>query len=121
MSEKDNKITDENKNAGKPAEVYAEKAETKAPEISSEEMKTLALAYARYLAEKKLKPGDATFVEPEELIEKSKTEAEKAEPAPAVSAAEKEENAPETKPSTAPEKRSAEMTKEEKMKAVDME
>lgn len=121
LSEKDNKITDENKNAGKPAEVYAEKAETKAPEISSEEMKTLALAYARYLAEKKLKPGDATFVEPEELIEKSKTEAEKAEPAPAVSAAEKEENAPETKPSAAPEKSSGEMTKEEKMKALALE
>lgn len=121
LSEKDNKTTDENKNAGKPAEVYAEKAETKAPEISSEEMKTLALAYARYLAEKKLKPGDATFVEPEELIEKSKTEAEKAEPAPAVSAAEKEENAPETKPSAAPEKSSGEMTKEEKMKALAME
>ena len=121
LSEKDNKITDENKNAGKPAEVYAEKAETKAPEISSEEMKTLALAYARYLAEKKLKPGDATFVEPEELIEKSKTEAEKAEPAPAISAAEKEENAPETKPSAAPEKSSGEMTKEEKMKALAME
>ena len=121
LSEKDNKITDENKNAGKLAEVYAEKAETKAPEISSEEMKTLALAYARYLAEKKLKPGDATFVEPEELIEKSKTEAEKAEPAPAVSAAEKEENAPETKPSAAPEKSSGEMTKEEKMKALALE
>ena len=121
LSEKDNKITDENKNAGKPAEVYAEKAETKAPEISSEEMKALALAYARYLAEKKLKPGDATFVEPEELIEKSKTEAEKAEPAPAVSAAEKEENAPETKPSAAPEKSSGEMTKEEKMKALALE
>ena len=121
MSEKDNKITDENKNAGKPAEVYAEKAETKAPEISSEEMKALALAYARYLAEKKLKPGDATFVEPEELIEKSKTEAEKAEPAPAVSAAEKVENASETKPSAAPEKSSGEMTKEEKMKALALE
>ena len=121
LSEKDNKITDENKNAGKPAEVYAEKAETKAPEISSEEMKTLALAYARYLAEKKLKPGDATFVEPEELIEKSKTEAEKAEPAPAVSAAEKVENASETKPSAAPEKSSGEMTKEEKMKALALE
>ncbi|MBR0379210.1 MAG: peptidoglycan DD-metalloendopeptidase family protein, partial [Mogibacterium sp.] len=76
---------------------------------------------ARYLAEKKLKPGDATFVEPEELIEKSKTEAEKAEPAPAVSAAEKEENAPETKPSAAPEKSSGEMTKEEKMKALALE
>ena len=136
MSEKDNKTTDENKNAGKPAEVYAEKAETKVPEISSEEMKTLALAYARYLAEKKLKPGDATFVEPEELIEKSKTEAEKAEPSPAVLAAEKEENVPEyaaapeekktedvaaEKPAAAPEKSSGEMTKEEKMKALALE
>ena len=121
LSEKDNKITDENKSAGKPAEVYAEKAETKAPEISSEEMKALALAYARYLAEKKLKPGDATFVEPEELIEESKTEAETTEPAPAVSAAEKAENVPETKPSAAPEKISGEMTKEEKMKALALE
>ena len=52
----------------KPVEVYAERAETKAPELSQDDMKSLALAYAKYLAEKSLKPGDATFVDPEELM-----------------------------------------------------
>ncbi|MBQ6315000.1 MAG: peptidoglycan DD-metalloendopeptidase family protein [Mogibacterium sp.] len=57
-------------------EVYAEIAETKAPEPSEEELHALALAYARYLAEKNLEPGDVTFVEPEELLEEAETEAE---------------------------------------------
>ena len=39
MSEKDKKKTEENKNPAKPAEVYAEKAETVEEEISPEEMK----------------------------------------------------------------------------------
>ena len=52
MSEKDSKKPEENKNAAKPVEVYSEKAETEAPELSPEEMKALALAYAKYLAEK---------------------------------------------------------------------
>jgi hypothetical protein len=58
---------EENKKERKPVEVYAERAETKAPEISQEEMQALASAYAKYLAGKNLKPGEATFVEPEEI------------------------------------------------------
>ena len=62
---------EENKKAGRPVEVYSEKAETQAPEISQDDMKSLALAYARFLAKKDLKPGDATFIEPEELLGQS--------------------------------------------------
>ena len=58
---------EENKQGRKPAEVYSEKAETKAPELDSDEMKALALAYAKYLKEKGLAPGEATFVESEDL------------------------------------------------------
>lgn len=49
-------------------DVYVEKAEVPAPEHSEEELKALALAYAKYLAEQDKKPGDATFIEPEELL-----------------------------------------------------
>jgi len=93
LSEKDNKITEENKEQKKPAEVWSEKAESKSPEISPEEMKTLASAYAKYLAEKKMKPGDATFIEPEELTGKApEVKAEAAAETPA-----KKPAAPETK------------------------
>ena len=67
MSEKKEDKKTENNKSRKPVEVYAEKAETKAPELSADEMKALALAYAKYLNAKGLTPGDATFVEPEEL------------------------------------------------------
>ena len=89
-------------------EVYAERAETKAPEHSSEELKALALAYARYLAEKNMAPGDATFVDPEELLadNESSTAEESEEPSevteePAETAASEDEagiinEAPET-------------------------
>ncbi len=93
MSEKDNKVTEENKGQKKPAEVWSEKAESKSPEISPEEMKTLASAYAKYLAEKKMKPGDATFIEPEELTGKApEVKAEATAETPA-----KKPAAPETK------------------------
>ncbi|MBQ6388016.1 MAG: peptidoglycan DD-metalloendopeptidase family protein [Mogibacterium sp.] len=49
-------------------EIYAERAETEPQEITEEEMQTLALAYAKYLAEHNIKPGEATFIEPEELM-----------------------------------------------------
>ena len=59
-----------------PVKVYSELAETQAPELSEAEMQALALAYARYLAEKGLKPGDATFTEPEELLQDAEKPAE---------------------------------------------
>ena len=61
-------VKETNKRNGGPVEVYAEKAETKAPDVRAEEMKALALAYAKYLKEKGLEPGDATFTDTEELI-----------------------------------------------------
>ena len=133
LSEKDNKKTEENKNAAKPVEVYSEKAETEAPELSPEEMKALALAYAKYLAEKSLKPGDATFVEPDELMEEGKAETETAAPAASeAQAAEKPEDvqetpeAPETETATETEEPAKETeapveTKEDRMKALALE
>jgi murein DD-endopeptidase MepM/ murein hydrolase activator NlpD len=65
----------------KKVEVYAEKAEQKEAELQVEDVRAAALAYAKYLKEKGLKPGDATFTSPEELgvatVEKEKKEKEK--------------------------------------------
>ena len=47
----------------KPVEVYAEKGETRLPEASPEELKALASAYAKYLAEHDIKPGELTFTD----------------------------------------------------------
>ena len=47
----------------KPVEVYAERGASEMPEASPEEMKALALAYAKYLAENDLEPGDPTFTD----------------------------------------------------------
>ena len=77
---------EKNKNAKKPVKVYAEKAETKVPELSQDDMKALALAYAKYLAEKDLKPGDATFVDPEDLIKADAPAEAEAEAAPDMKA-----------------------------------
>ena len=59
----------------KPVEVYAERAETKMPDADPEELKALALAYAKYLAEHDIKPGDPTFTDsiPEEVIEEAES------------------------------------------------
>ena len=51
----------------KPAEVYSEIAEPEMPEIDDAQIRALALAYARYLKDHNLAPGDATNVEPEEI------------------------------------------------------
>lgn len=78
----DNKFTEE-KNTEKnietaerktpsPVPVYAERAETVLPDTDTEDLKALALAYANYLAEHNIKPGEPTFTdsipeEPEEI------------------------------------------------------
>lgn len=51
-----------------PVPVYAERAVTPEPEVNEEELKALALAYAKYLAEQGLVPGEPTFTDtiPEE-------------------------------------------------------
>ena len=73
---KDNKETD-NKKDRQEVEVYAEIAETKPEELS--DVKGVALAYAKYLKDKGLKPGDATFATDEDLeIETSSSETEAA-------------------------------------------
>lgn len=51
----------------KKVEVYAEKAATEKAELEVEDVRAAALAYAKYLREKGLEPGDATFTSPEEL------------------------------------------------------
>lgn len=63
----------------KPVEVYAEKGETKLPELSPEELKAVALAYAKYLAEHDMEPGEPTFTDTIPDTEE-KTEADNAEP-----------------------------------------
>lgn len=51
----------------KEVEVYSEKAESKSPDLTEDEIKALASAYAKYLKDHELAPGDASFVEPEDL------------------------------------------------------
>ena len=46
-----------------PVPVYAERAETVLPEADGDELKALALSYARYLAEHDLHPGEPTFTD----------------------------------------------------------
>jgi hypothetical protein len=61
-----------------PVPVYAERAETVLPEANSDELKALALSYARYLAEHNMHPGEPTFTDSVPEID---TEAEKVETA----------------------------------------
>lgn len=74
-------------------EVYAEKSVTAPPEHTEEELRALALAYAKYLNKQELKPGDATFVEPEELLEAEPIQEET--PEPLAEEAEQEQEEPE--------------------------
>ena len=60
-------IKKNNDEESQPAEVYSEIAEPEMPEIDDAQIRALALAYARYLKEHDLAPGDATYVEPEEI------------------------------------------------------
>ena len=60
-------IKKNNEEESQPAEVYSEIAEPEMPEIDDAQIRALTLAYARYLKEHDLVPGDATYVEPEEI------------------------------------------------------
>ena len=110
MTDKDIEVTTVNNEAEdeetKPAEVYSEKADVEAPVLDSEQIKAAALAYAKYLREQGLIPGDATFVEPEEIgvdLEEKTAEAE--------------EKAPEQKKEEAPKKKAGkERKKKQKAK-----
>ena len=73
--------TDNMKDAAKqaqPVPVYAERAETVLPEVDEDELKALALSYARYLAEHGMQPGDPTFTDsvPEEKPEDTAAESD---------------------------------------------
>ena len=95
----------------KPVEVYAERGETKLPEVSPEELKALALAYAKYLAEHDMEPGEPTFTDsvPEETaVQDADTEPEKAsEPEETAVSPEAQQEEAETDPAE-PEQEEAE-------------
>ena len=97
----------------KPVEVYAEKGETKLPEASPEELKALALAYAKYLAEHDIEPGEPTFTDEiqEEAAQEEVTTAEAEEVIPAEPVEEKpaEKEPAEKQPKTAAAKKSAKL------------
>ena len=63
---KDENIKPEEKTGPIPAPVYAERAETVMPTLDPEELKALALSYARYLADHDMQPGELTFTDSEE-------------------------------------------------------
>ena len=89
-----------------PVPVYAERAETVLPEEDGDELRALALSYARYLAAHDMRPGDPTFTDSEEGMEPAaeEPEQEKAEetvqpeaaeePEPPADTAEEEAEAP---------------------------
>lgn len=76
---------EEQEQEAQPVEVTADLAEPEVPEVDEARMRALALAYARYLKENDMKPGEPTFVEEEELgipeIEEEAPEAEETEEA----------------------------------------
>ncbi len=61
----------------KPVEVYVERGETTQEDFDQDLMKEAAAVYARYLKEKGLEPGAATFVDPEQLSVKLEAETQK--------------------------------------------
>ena len=65
---KDENNKPEEKTGPTPAPVYAERAETSMPTLDPEEMKALALSYARYLAEHDMAPGEPTFTDSDEVV-----------------------------------------------------
>ena len=73
-----------------PVPVYAERAETVLPEADGDELKALALSYARYLAEHDLHPGEPTFTD---SVPDTEPEEEPAEEEPAEDKAEEPEKA----------------------------
>ena len=129
MTDKDIEVTTVNNEAEdeetKPVEVYSEKADTEAPDLDSEQIKAAALAYAKYLREQGLIPGEATFVEPEEIgvdLEEEKAEPEaEAEEAKIEETEEakvaSEEKDPKKKKEPAPKKKAGKDLRKKKQKA----
>lgn len=67
------------KNTAGAREVYAQLAETDTPHCTDEELKALAVAYAKYLAEHELVPGDVTFTDEEDSFSETEPAAETVE------------------------------------------
>lgn len=117
MTDKDTEVKTINTEAEdeetRPAEVYAETAEEQAPDLDEEQIKAAALAYAKYLRDMGLEPGDATFADPEELgvdLEEKKPDEDPEEP----ENPEKTEEPAEAEPEKAEEPTEQEPQKEEK-------
>lgn len=112
-------LNTEDNEENKPVEVYSETAETEVPDLDDEQIRAAALAYAKYLREKGLKPGEATFVEPEDLgvdLEEKKaveTEEENPEEAEEPKTGEEEPEAEEQKPEDEAEEKKEEEEKPE--------
>ena len=60
-------------------EIEPEVEEDTQPMLDDDQIRAAALAYAKYLTDKGLAPGDATFVEPEELLPEDEDSSEEAQ------------------------------------------
>ena len=108
--------TEENEET-KPVEVYSETAETEAPDLDEEQIRAAALAYAKYLKEQGLEPGEATFVEPEELgvdLEERKAEEPEEEKAEEPKAEEEKKPEPDKKVSKERKKKQKEKARKQR-------
>lgn len=74
-------------------EIDPEVEEDAQPMLDDDQIRAAALAYAKYLTDKGLAPGDATFVEPEELLPEDEDSSEEAQ-AEEAKEAEKPADAP---------------------------
>lgn len=131
MTDKDTEVKTINTEAEdeetRPAEVYAETAEEQAPDLDEEQIKAAALAYAKYLRDMGLEPGDATFADPEELgvdLEEKKPDEDPEEPEkpeeqtePAETELQKEEKAAEAEKKAGKERKKKQKAKEKKKKS----
>ena len=76
-----------------PVPVYAERAESALPDVDPDELRALALAYAKYLASHDIAPGEPTFTDSLPEIETISAEAAvpETEPVPEEASEEKPE------------------------------
>ena len=71
--DKQSRKVEEKTEEAKMVEVYVERGEAPQDDYDLELMKEAAAVYARYLKDKGLEPGAATFIEPEQLNVNLKT------------------------------------------------
>ena len=76
--DKQQKITDIKEENSSKIEIHAEYGKEETPDLTGVDIRELAANYARYLKENGIKPGDATFIEDDELKQyDDKSESEK--------------------------------------------